>query len=363
MTDSTAEETQTAAVPRPREAVRRMLPYVPPTSSRQGLLRLDFNENTLGCSPRVLRAIERFLNPEFPTIYPEYEQARERMGAFFGVTGEQLVFCDGTDEAIGMIAHTYVDPGDEVVAAWPTFPIFRLYTELAGGVLRMVPYREPDLDYPLDEVLDAINPRTRAVMVANPNNPTGGAIGLREIEAILERAAHAAVLIDEAYFDFYGVTAIPLIARYPNLFVSRTFSKAYGLAGLRVGCLMSHPESIAACHKGQSPYSVNSLAIVCALEAVEDREYIESYVREVFAARVLLLAGLDRLGVPYYPTQSNFVLTKMGERAKAVCKGMRERGILVRDRTHEIPGAVRITVGTRPQIEQALRALEEVLRP
>jgi histidinol-phosphate aminotransferase len=340
-----------------------MLPYVPPTSSRQGLLRLDFNENTLGCSPRVLRAIEQYLNPEFPTIYPEYEDARNRMGAFFGVPGDRLVFCDGTDEAIALIAHTYVDPGDEVVVAWPTFPIFRLYTELAGGVLRMVSYREPDLDYPLEEVLDAISPRTRAVMVANPNNPTAGAIGLREIEAILKRAPRAAVLIDEAYFDFHGVTALGLLDRYANLFVSRTFSKAYGLAGLRVGCLISHPEAIAACHKGQSPYSVNSLGIVCALEAVEDHEYIENYVREVFAARELLLAGLDRLGVPYYPTHSNFVLTKMGERAKAVCKGMRERGILVRDRTHEIAGAVRITVGTRPQIERALGALEKVLRP
>jgi histidinol-phosphate aminotransferase len=145
------------------------------------------------------------------------------------------------------------------------------------------------------------------------------------------------------------------------LFVSRTFSKAYGLAGLRVGCVLSQAENIAAMRKGQSPYSVNAVAVACAAAAIEDQEYVEDYVAEVLEARGLLLAAFDRLGVRYFPTQANFVLTELGERAKDVIAKLRERDILVRDRSKEREGAVRFTVGNLDQTRWLMSALEEVL--
>jgi histidinol-phosphate aminotransferase len=274
---------------------------------------------------------------------------------------DQLLFSDGTDEAIHLLCNTYVEPGDQVVMPWPTFPMFRFYVQVAGGEPVRLSFRPPDLAFPLDELLAAITPRTRLVLVANPNNPTGGAIGLEVIEKILQRAENAAVLIDEAYYEFYGLTALPLLSSYPNLFVSRTFSKAFGLAGLRVGCLLSQAENIAAVHKGQSPYSVNSLGVLCASEAIEDQEYVRAYVRDVLEAREILLNGLRELGVRFYPTQANFVLADFGGRSESVCRALRERDVLVRDRSAELPGTVRITIGTKSQVGQLLAALGEVL--
>jgi histidinol-phosphate aminotransferase len=338
-----------------------MAAYAPPTGSRIGKLRLDFNENTVGCSPRVAAALERLATKEFLSTYPEYQEARRKVGKFFGLPPDQLLFSDGTDEAIHLLCSTYVEPGDDVVMPWPAFPMFRFYVQVAGGEPRRISYRPPDLAFPLDELLSAITPRTRLVLVANPNNPTGGAIGLDEIEKILQRAENAAVLIDEAYYEFYGVTALQLLPDYPNLFVSRTFSKAFGLAGLRVGCLLSQAENIASVHKGQSPYSVNSLGVLCASEAIEDQEYVRSYVRDVLEAREVLLAGLRDLGVRFYPTQANFVLADFGARSETVCQALRERDVLVRDRSAELPGTVRITIGNKSQIGHLLAALGEVL--
>ncbi len=348
-------------LPRPRAAVREMSPYVPPTGGRTGKLRLDFNENTVGCSPRVLRALKKNATRELLSVYPEYEGARQRVAPFFGVKPDQMTFSDGTDEAIQVLVSTYVDHGDEVVIPWPTFPIFRVAVELAGGTPRFIPYAEPELAFPLRQLLGAITGKTRLVLIANPNNPTGSAIGLADIEKILRKARSAAVLIDEAYFEFYGVTALELLKRYPNLFVSRTFSKVYGMAGLRVGCLFSRAENISAFRKVQSPYSVNSLAIICAIEAIQDQDYIQTYVAEVLESRDILRSGLDHLGLPYFATEANFVLVKFGAGAKDVDQGLREKGLLVRDRSHEVPGTIRITAGKKSQVRKLLKLLPEVM--
>jgi histidinol-phosphate aminotransferase len=216
------------------------------------------------------------------------------------------------------------------------------------------------MEFPLQEVLDAITPETRAVLIANPNNPTGTGIGLLAIERILHRARKAAVLIDEAYYEFSGVTALGEIERVPNLFVCRTFSKVFGMAAMRLGCLFSHAANIEYLHKAQSPYSVNSVAVLAAQAAVEDRAYIENYVAEVLAAREMLCLGLEKLGITYVPSSANFVLGRFGTRAVAVRDALRGQGILVRDRSYEAPGCVRITVGTREQTRALLTALEEI---
>jgi histidinol-phosphate aminotransferase len=348
--------------PRPRTAVERMAPYVPPTGSRQGKMRLDFNENTVGCSPRVIERLRDVADQERLAVYPEYSGARRTMAEFLGVEAGQLLFTNGTDEAIHCLINTYVDPGDEVLIPWPAYSMFRFYVELAGAGPRAVPYRTPDLAFPLEELLAAVGEQTKAILVASPNNPTGGAATLEQIEALLEGAGGAAVLIDEAYFEFHGVTAAVLLDSYPNLFVSRTFSKVYGMAGLRVGCLLSQTENIQIVAKGQSPYSVNALGVACALAAIEDQDYIQDYVQQALEGRRMLCEGLERLGVPHYRSQANFVLVRFGERTKEVCAGLRERGILIRDRSHEFEGTARITAGTPEQMRECLNALESILK-
>ncbi len=238
--------------------------------------------------------------------------------------------------------------------------MYRFYAEVAGAKIREVAYPQPSMEFPLQEVLDSITPDTRAVILSNPNNPTGTGLSLLAIERILARAKKAVVMVDEAYYEFSGVTALTEIERVPHLFVCRTFSKVFGMAGMRLGCLFSHPANIQYLHKAQSPYSVNSLAVLAAQAAVADTAYIENYVAEVLAARELLCVGLEKLGIAYVPSSANFVLGHFGKRAIEVRDRLRGQAILVRDRSYEAPGCVRITVGTREQTRRLLAALEEI---
>ena len=345
---------------KPRPAVAAMAPYSPPTAGRAGKLRLDFNENTVGCSPKVIEALKAQLEPSQLAVYPEYGDAKEAIARYFRVRPEQFVFTNGTDEAIQVFVNAYVDDGQEVLLLKPSYAMYRFYSEVAGAKIIEVEYPQPGMEFPLQEVLDAITPNTRAVMLANPNNPTGTGISLLGIERILHRARKAVVLVDEAYYEFSGVTAITEIERVPNLFVCRTFSKTFGMAAMRLGCLFSHEANLHYLHKAQSPYSVNALAVLAAQAAVDDRAYVETYVAEVLAARELLCVGLEKLGITYVPSSANFVLGHFGKRALEVRDALRDQAILVRDRSYEAPGCVRITVGTREQTRTLLAELEKV---
>jgi histidinol-phosphate aminotransferase len=344
----------------PRPAVQKMAPYSPPTGGRAGKLRLDFNENTVGCSPRVIEALQRYLTADALTVYPEYVEAMRELAAFFAVAPGELLMANGTDEAIQVLVNTFVDDGDDVLLLRPSYAMYRFYAEVAGADVREIDYRHDDLSFPLDELLRAIRPGTKAILVANPNNPTGTGIDVNGIRRILTAAPNAAVLIDEAYYEFCGVSVLPLLRQYPNLFVSRTFSKVYGMAAMRCGCLFSNVENVRWMHKAQSPYSVNMLAAVAARAAVQDRDYIGNYVKEVLGARKMACEGLKKLGIPYFPSQANFVLFRAGDRAIEVRDALRDKGVLIRDRSYEIPGCVRVTIGTRQQIERFLTELEKL---
>jgi histidinol-phosphate aminotransferase len=344
-------------VPEPREAVRRMAPYSPPSAGREGRLRLDFNENTVGCSPAVVEFLRAHLTASQLSIYPEYVEAMRELAAFFEVGEDEFTLTNGTDEAIQVLVNTFVDDGDEVVVLKPSYAMYRFYAEVAGALVREVEYHPATLAFPMDELLAAITPGTRAVLIANPNNPTGTAIDLEGVRRILLAAPQAAVLIDEAYFEFSEITALPWIREHSNLFVSRTFSKVYGMAAMRCGCLFSGAQNVAWMKKAQSPYSVNTMAVLAARAAIRDRAYVESYVDEVLAARALAYEGLHQLGIKTYPSEANFILFQLGERAIPIRDALRERGVLVRDRSYEIPGCVRVTIGTRVQVERFLEEL------
>ena len=350
-----------ANAPVPRKAVRKMAPYTPPLEGRGEMLRLDFNENVSGCSPRVLEVLREHPTRGFLATYPEYAAARRKLAAHLGVKPGQVTVGAGTDEVISGVLHAYVDAGDEVIVLKPSFAMFAFYTQLVGGIPRFVPYRAPDLAFPLEEVLEAIGPRTRAVCIASPNNPTAGVVSTAELERILAAADGCAVLVDEAYFDFHGETMIGLLPQWPNLFVARTFSKAYGMAGLRIGVMVSQADNVAVVRKGQSPYGVNSLAIRCALAAIEDQDYVREYVRQVLQARQLLCAAFDELKLRYWPSHANFVLFELGDRSDQVRCALADQGILVRDQSAHFPGAVRVTVGPLKETVRFLAALQEAL--
>ena len=219
----------------PREAVQRMAAYHPPTAGRAGKLRLDFNENTVGCSPKVAEFLKTRISGEQLAIYPEYVEVKARLAAHFGVADNEMLLTNGTDEAIQVLINTFIETNADVIILQPSYAMYKFYAALAGAKILALPYRDGSLAFPLEELLAAIKPQTRGILISNPNNPTGMAVKLDGIERILQRAPNAAVLIDEAYFEFCGITALPLIKNFPNLFISRTFSKAYGMAGMRLG--------------------------------------------------------------------------------------------------------------------------------
>jgi histidinol-phosphate aminotransferase len=345
---------------RPRLAAQNLPTYHPPLGGRQGL-RLDFNENTVGCSPRVL---ERIRNIGFEELarYPEREPVEAIAAKHLGVKPQELLLTNGVDEAIHLTCQTYLETDDEVLIVVPTFAMYEIFASATGARIIKIAAGK-DFSFPTETVLRNITPRTRFIAMANPNNPTGSATPLEEILLLARSAPDAAILIDEAYYEFHGESALGHWRDYPNLFVARTFSKAYGLAGLRAGLLMGCESAMESLRKVASPYSVNTVALTCLPDALSDRGYVDAYVREVREGRARLQEELERLGILFWPSRANFVLLYMGAANSAFIRGMRERGILVRDRSRDpgCEGCVRITLGSREQTNQLLAALREIV--
>jgi histidinol-phosphate aminotransferase len=338
----------------------RLPRYHPPEEGRAGKLRLDFNENTVGCSPRVRAALAR-MTREQVAMYPEYEGIRRRLARFFHVAPEELLISNGGDEALRLVADVFLEPGTRALVIEPTFPMYHFYASLAGAQLVRLRYGA-DMSFPLDEVCRALARGPRVLFLANPNNPTGTLVPLSQLQTVLTAARRTVVVVDEAYWEFSGVTALGWIRRYPNLVVTRTFSKAAGLAGLRLGCLFANRELADTLRRAQAPFGVNSAALVAADAAVQDASHLAAYAREVCAAREALRAGFARLGIPTFPSSANFLLADFGARAPALLHAFRRHGILLRDRRSDFGrvGIVRVTVGTRAQTRRFLAVLEEL---
>ncbi len=343
-----------------RAAVRTLKEYHPPLGGREGM-RLDFNENTVGCSPRVLEVL-RTLDPERLAKYPEREPVEKAVADYLGLSSEQVLLTNGVDEGIHLLCETYLEPGDEVIVAVPTFSMYEIYAAATGARVITVQANE-DFAFPTADVLARITERTRLIAVANPNNPTGAAAGREDLLKIAAAAPNAALLVDEAYFDFHGQTLMDAVSTTPNLFVARTFSKAYGLAGLRIGVLAGNAEQMKMVRRVSSPYNVNAVALACLPVALADGEYIRNYVTEVRRGRERLEKALAGLGVKYWPSQANFVLALIGADSSRFVRAIRERGILVRDRSSDpgCQGCVRMTLGSAEQTDRLIEALRVII--
>lgn len=353
-------------MPRAREAVRTLREYRPPLGNRNGL-RLDFNENTVGCSPRVLERL-RTLSGEDLARYPQREQGELAVAAHLGISPDELLLTNGTDEAIHLVCETYLEPGDEVLIVVPTFAMFEIYAAATGARVISIPAGR-DFEFPTETVLSRVRSRsdksvraTRLIAIANPNNPTGAFVPIDELARIAEAAPDTALLVDEAYFEFCGESMLSRWRELPNLFVTRTFSKAYGLAGLRIGVLMGHEEQIKELRRASSPYNINSVALACLPEALADQSYVRDYVAQAIQGRCELEAEMSTYGLRFWSSRANFVLFYLGDTCKPFIREMRARGILVRDRSndHGCQDCVRITVGSREHNQRLLSALREV---
>jgi histidinol-phosphate aminotransferase len=346
---------------RVRAAVERMRPYTPPLEGRTDKLRLDFNENPIGCSPAVRRALAK-LSVASISAYPEQETVRRKIARHFGVRSGELLLTNGTDEALRLVVNTFVEPHDTVLLVEPTYAMYRFYSELAGAQIA-APRYDAEMCFTWNKVLAELRKAPRVFFLPNPNSPTGNLLFKPQLRRILKAARRTMVVIDEAYFEFSGVTVIPWIRRHKNLIVTRTFSKTCGLAGLRLGCIFTNVELAAAMRKAQSPYPVNVAALVAAEAAIADRAFIARTVREVKQSRVEFARGMARLGVKCFPSAGNFVLTYFGARAKTIVARLVSKGILVRDRSSDFGGAgyVRVTLGTLAQTRRMLRELKAIL--
>jgi len=348
-----------------RKAVLKLAPYSAPREGRAKKLRLDFNENTVGCSPAVLRALSRITAEEM-AIYPEYQATIKRLATHFRVRPREMHLTNGIDDALHLIADTFIEDGDSVLVVEPTFDMYRFFAELAGARVISLRYDE-EMRFPVDDVIRLLRRPgkkcPRVLYISNPNNPTGTLVQQKELSRILNAASRSLVLVDEAYFDFAGLTILPWIRRYPNLLVARTFSKAAGLAALRLGVLFGNPSTLDLMRRACTPYPVNTAALVAAEAAIRDARFSRNLTREVLRSRAMLEAGLAGLGARVYPSRANFVLADFGAKAHRLVRALDRKGILVREkRDFGEPGFVRVSAGTRADTRKLLHAMESILR-
>ena len=327
-------------------------------------LRLHLNENTSGCSPEVLAAI-RALTPADISAYPDYRPAVLACAAHLGVDPDWILLTNGLDEGLLMLALARLgrekSHAAEAIVPTPAFdPYFAAIAAVGATAVRVPPLDR--FQFPLQRVLDAISPRTALIYLNTPNNPTGQAISRDALRAVIEAAPAALVLVDEAYVEFGGTSFIDELSRHRNAVVGRTFSKAYGLAGMRIGCLVAHPDTLAPIRAVTPVLNLNTVAVTAVQAALRDTSFLPRYAADVRDSKRQLYEACARLGLDYWESEANFVLVRVGDRAPEVVRALADRGVHVRDRSRdpETAGCVRITAGVVRHTEEAIGALKAV---
>jgi histidinol-phosphate aminotransferase len=301
-------------------------------------------------------------------FYPPYAGATGAIAEYLGVPAEQITLANGLDEGIMALSVAYLRPSPahavpEAIVPEPAFEIFRFDTAVAGGRLVQVMPRA-DFSFPLSDVLAAITPNTRVVFLTNPNNPTGVSMPLDAIRTLAGRVPDGAIVfVDEAYAEFAGESFIQDLPSYRNVVVGRTFSKAFGLAGLRIGCLVGAPDTMDPIRRAIPVYSVNVAAAAAIQAALGDRDHLNEYLRQVSESKELLYEACDRLGLTYLRSRSNFVLVCAGARTDQLVNGAFARGVYIRDRSREpgCAGCIRIGTGIVEHTRRCIAVMEEAL--
>lgn len=354
-----------------RQALSSLTPYKPglPKSAvgRRNLINLAANENPFGPSPRALQALQEAA--QGIARYPEMwnSSLRQTLANYYGLDESQFIFGNGTDQVLKMVAESYLEPGQEIVCPDPTFSQYKHNALLMGATVQEIPL-DAGGAHQLDRMRAAIGPRTQLVYLCSPNNPTGTIIPFKELASFVASVpAHVMVVIDEAYGEYVTnpawQSAVQLLKEGHEILVLRTFSKIYGLAGLRIGYGIGSAERIAEIMRVREPFSVNRLAEVAAVAAVADQAYVDWVRQQTTEGKTTLERGLQALGLQFYPSSANFLLVQWPGSSVEVCNQLAERGILIRDGApFGLGGAIRITVGRAEENRALLDALGQILK-
>jgi len=346
-----------------RESVQKVSLYSLIPGTRRDKIRLDLNESAWGCSAKVLEALSNIQWLDV-SAYPDCHELIEKIATRYNLTPENILLTNGADDAIRAVMQTYIETGDEVLLAEPSFGMIRIHAKVMGANIISILYN-PDFSFPVVQFLSAIHPATRLIAIVRPDSPTGAVIPRADLIKILEKASKSIVLLDETYHHFLQETCTDLIKEFNNLIVIQSFSKAYGLAGLRLGFIASNEQNIAEMSKVNPPFSVNSFAIIAGLAALDDRQYLKRVIKEMRANKEFLINELTKIGLEACDTAANFILVKVGNEANRVAQKLRRRNILVKN-LHSLPllkDYFRITIGEGRINHILLGALKELLPP
>lgn len=349
-----------------RENIKKMKAYKPPLEGRasKGYLLFDFNEMTIEPSPKVKKALKEFIDSGRLQVYPEYGDLNSKIANYVGAKLEQVMATNGSDQGIDVIVRAFVKDGDKVIIPSPSFAMHYQSAEIQGAKL-VKPIYNKDLSFPLDQVLAMLEQGAKLLVFANPNNPTGTAISKQDILKILNKAKEkdVAVLHDEAYFEFSNITAKDFINEYDNLFITRTFSKTFGLVSTRPGYVLSQEKNIKELLKIRGPYDVNMFAKNAICAALDDLDYMRKYVSEVMEkSKPKLEKFFRKNNVKFWPSAANFLLVKPDNQEKAV-EILQSEGILVRPRKGpNIEGTIRVGIGTLEDTDRFINAYSKVLK-
>lgn len=336
--------------------------YNPPLDGRRGFngLLLDFNERTTPISLKVQKVIQNLLAESKLQVYPEYGELEGKLAKYAGVNENQVLVTNGSDQAIDLIFRSFTDKTDKVIIPSPSFAMFYQSAQLVGNRILKPLYKKADLSFPIRDVLEVIDESVKLIVICNPNNPTGTPVSVSDIEKIAKKASNSIILVDEAYFEFSKNTAVPLIQKYPNIVVTRTFSKAFGLPSLRLGYVVASNIYIKELLKVRGPYDVNMVAYTAALAALDDNK-VQKYIEEVMEqAKPMVEEFFTRNNISFYKSSSNFLLYKpLVEDEEKILK---ENGILVRPQNKtNIENTLRLSIGTVEQMKQFIKVYEKAI--
>ena len=311
--------------------IAAMGPYKPPWTGldRSGYLRLDLNENTLDPPEHVKKALKSYIDSNRIQMYPEYEQFMSKLSEYAEADSDQLILTNGSDQGIELLLHAFLGDGDIMVIARPEFPIFTQVAGVLNAKVRGLSFDE-NMAFPFNAFWDAITSEVRLIVLINPNNPTGTALDPEQIEDILKKHPHIPVIVDEAYYEYTQATSRGLLKSCPNLVITRTFSKAFAMAGLRLGYIIANPEIISQLYKIRGPFDVNSCAVTAAQAQLDFPNAWKEYIKETMTrSKPFLENFFEEKKVKYYPGAAHFMLVEPENRDHAVGY-LKDHGILVR---------------------------------